>query len=300
MGRRCFSFGAGPWDPDRRFETSCLLRPWTLFFCRAAMCIYAFVTIFFIIIFSCTAESSPPTPSSPSPETPIAMTEKDVTTGCASVPRSFSYFTVLSYWGLAFYFLFASVHTFSYARTRQPLLLRFPRPLQALHALFYSSVVVFPFIVTLTYWAVLSRSFHFPTAFDTWRNLSQHALNSVFALFEIIVPRTNPLPWLHLLWLALILLTYLAVAFITLADQGFFVYGFLDYRQAGGRAYVAAYVLGITAALVLIFCAVHFLIRLRCWLTESKLQLAAKYAREPLVVADVEVADVKTKASREK
>ncbi|RDA93216.1 hypothetical protein CP533_6494 [Ophiocordyceps camponoti-saundersi (nom. inval.)] len=297
MGRRCFSFGAGPWDPDRRFETSCLVRPWTLFLCRAAMCIYAFVTIFFIIIFDCTAITSPP-PSSPSHKTATtaATTAKDTTTGCASVPRSFSYFTVLSYWGLAFYFLFASLHSFSYARTGHPLLLRFPRPLQALHSLFYSSIVVFPFIVTLTYWAVLYRA-SFPTAFDTWRNVSQHALNSVFALFEIVVPRTSPLPWLHLAWLALFLLAYLAVAFITLADQGFYVYAFLDYRQAGGRAYVAAYVFGITFALVLIFCAVHFLIRLRCWLTESKLKLAVKYARDPSLAADIEAAVVETKAS---
>ncbi|RCI07992.1 hypothetical protein L249_7834 [Ophiocordyceps polyrhachis-furcata BCC 54312] len=294
MGRRCFAFGAGPWDPDHRFETSSLVRPWTLFLCRAAMCIYAFFTIFFIIIFNCTAQSSPPTPS-PS-QKPTTTAAKDTTTGCASVPRSFSYFTVLCYWGLAFYFLFASLHTFSYARTARPLLLRFSRPLQALHALLYSSIVVFPFIVTLTYWAVLFRS-RFPTTFDAWRDLSQHALNSIFALFEIIVPRTSPLPWLHLLWLAICLLAYLAVAFITLADQGFYVYAFLDYRQAGGRAYVAAYVLGITFALVLIFCAVHFLIRLRCWMTESKLQLAAKYAREPVLVADVEVADVETKAA---
>ncbi|PFH56791.1 hypothetical protein XA68_15986 [Ophiocordyceps unilateralis] len=291
MGRRCCSFGAGPWDPERRFETSSLIGPWSLFLCRAGMSVYGFVTIFFIIVYSCTAPDTPP-PKSPPPQAP----NHDTATGCASVPRSFSYFTVLSYWGLAFYFLVAALHSFSYIRSARPFLHRLPRPLQALHSLFYSSVVTFPFLVSLTYWAVLYRAW-FPSAFDAWRNFSQHALNSVFALFEILVPRVRPLPWIHLPWLALILLAYLAIAFITLADQGFYTYAFLDYSRTGGRAHVAAYTLGITAALVLIFCAVHFLIRLRCWLTESKLGLDAKNAREPVLVADVEVADVEIKGS---
>ncbi|PHH75515.1 hypothetical protein CDD80_2312 [Ophiocordyceps camponoti-rufipedis] len=309
MGRHGCSFGPGPWDPDRRFETSCLIGPLPLSICRAAMFLYAFVTLVFVIGYSC---SSPPsslessiTNKSNTTTTNTNSTDPSqpqnldfATAGCTSVARSFSYFTVLSYWGLAFYFLVAALHSLSYARSApKSLLARLPRPLQALHSLFYSSVVVFPLIVSIVFWAVLYRNW-FLSAYDAWRNISQHTLNSAFALFEIIVPRTEPLPWIHLLWLAAILLAYLAVAFITLAHQGFYTYDFLDYRRAGSRGRVAGYVLGITAALVIFFCAVHFLILLRIWLTETKLGLDAKHAREPVLVADIESADVEAKASK--
>lgn len=265
------------------------------------MSLYAFVTVIFVIGYSCALprstppESSITTTNTTTPSQPSTL--DSATTGCTSVAHSFSYFTVLSYWGLAFYFLVAALHSLSYARSaQQSLLARLPRPLQALHSLFYSSVVVFPLVVSIVFWAVLHRGW-FSSAFDAWRNISQHALNSAFALFEIIVPRTEPLPWSHLLWLAVILLAYLALAFITLAHQGFYTYAFLDYHRVGGRGQVAGYILGITAALVIIFCAVHFLIRFRRWLTETKLGLDAQHARPPVPVADMESIDVEAKAS---
>ncbi len=45
--------------------------------------------------------------------------------------------------------------------------------------------------------------------------ISEHALNSVFALFEIIIPRTDPPPPLHLVFLIILLACYLSVAYIT-------------------------------------------------------------------------------------
>ena len=35
MAGQAFKFGTGLWDPTHRFETSWLLSPWVLFFCRA-------------------------------------------------------------------------------------------------------------------------------------------------------------------------------------------------------------------------------------------------------------------------
>lgn len=35
MAGRPFKFGTDAWDPTHRFETSWLLSPWLLFFCRA-------------------------------------------------------------------------------------------------------------------------------------------------------------------------------------------------------------------------------------------------------------------------
>lgn len=39
-GRHAFRFGTDLWDPTHRFETSWLLSPWALFFCRALIVSY--------------------------------------------------------------------------------------------------------------------------------------------------------------------------------------------------------------------------------------------------------------------
>lgn len=166
---------------------------------------------------------------------------------------------------------------------------RFPRSLQALHALFYSTIVTFPFLVTIVYWVVLYKGPWFDSQFVAWSNVTQHGLNSAFALFEVIIPRTNPPLWIHILWLILILVGYLAVAYITVAHQKFYTYNFLDYREVGGRGLVAAYVFGIAAGIVIIFCIVWLLIWARRWLTESKLGLDGKFGPQRSSRRDVEM-----------
>ncbi|KAG5937627.1 hypothetical protein E4U53_008169 [Claviceps sorghi] len=201
--------------------------------------------------------------------------------------QSFSYFTVLTYWGLAFYFAVSAVHTLSYARrlARRPqsptcLLDALPRALQALHSLFYTTVVTLPFLVTAVYWALLYKGRWFAVEFDAWRNVSQHALNSVVALFEVVFSRVEEPPWVHALWLLAIALGYLAVAYLTVATQGWYTYDFLDHDALGGRGYVAAYVFGIAVGVVLAFAVVRGLIWLRRWVTEVKLGMGAQYAVE--------------------
>lgn len=85
--------------------------------------------------------------------------------------HSFSYFTNLTYWGLAFYFFFSALHTVSYVRTGSPLLSRWPRPLQALHSFFYTTVVTFPVLVTVVFWAILYSGPWFPVTFNAWSNV---------------------------------------------------------------------------------------------------------------------------------
>lgn len=55
-----------------------------------------------------------------------------------------------------------------------------------------------------------------------WSNISKHALNSVFALFEIIFTNVPPMPWVDLPATIIILAAYLGVAYITHATQGFY------------------------------------------------------------------------------
>lgn len=263
-----------PFDPSERYVTSWLFPPVLLACSRLLLSLYAFLTIFFIFGW-------------------------DASHGHAqALRRSFSYFTDLTFWGLAFYFLVSGLHTFQYARTGLSWLGRWPRSLQAAHAVFYSTVVTFPFLVTIVYWAILYSSPWFPVVFNAWSNVwrpqilqplllgrtpglisnqtSRHLLNSFFAIFEIIIPRTDPLPLIHLLFLVIILALYLALAYITHAVQGFYTYDFLDPGQGRGR--VAGYVFGILAGVCVVFGLVWCCIRLRKWLTETKWHLEGKFS----------------------
>ncbi|KAI9753697.1 MAG: hypothetical protein M1815_006030 [Lichina confinis] len=251
-----------PFDPFYRFATSWLLPPWVLFAYRALMCLYAF-TVSLIT---------------------LGWPGEDAV-------RQLSYFTVLTYWGIAFYFLFAALHTLALLIAGAPFLNRWPRPLQALHSIYYSSIVTYPFLVTIVYWAILSKPF--PTTYSAWRGISQHVLNAVFAFLEIILPRTAPPPWLHVLPLLILLVLYVALSYVTFATQGFFPYDFLDPR-VGGRGRVTIFAFGILAAVLVIFLFARTLIWLRMRLTERR-RSPAPASPESSTLSDVSPA-VPTKA----
>ncbi|KAF2032492.1 hypothetical protein EK21DRAFT_87088 [Setomelanomma holmii] len=243
---------SGKFDPSHRLATSWVLPPSILFLLRALLSIYAFVTIFFIFGWNGSH----------------GMSEES--------RQSFSYFTHLTYWGLAFYFAFAAIHTGSYWLIGTPFLAQWPRALQIAHSMFYSTVVVYPFIVTIVYWGLLAPG-RFPSAFSLWSNTSQHAMNSLFALVEIFFPRTSPLPWLDLVPIIILLALYLGLAYLTHATQGFYVYDFLD-LQEHSSGIVAAYIVGILVAAIIVFLIVRYLILLRVWVTEKKLGKSGKFS----------------------
>jgi hypothetical protein len=124
--------------------------------------------------------------------------------------------------------------------------------------------------LVVVYWGILFDSF--VTRFDLWSNVSQHALNSAFSLFEVLFARTEPMPWIHLLWLIILLALYLGVAFITHATEHWWVYSFLDDKQKGGRGLVAGYIFGILAGCIVVFIVVRYVILLRQWIVEKKLR----------------------------
>ncbi|PHH61455.1 hypothetical protein CDD81_363 [Ophiocordyceps australis] len=249
--KRTFTLTPEPFDVENRFVTSWIFTPFTLAAIRMTIGSYILSSILFIIAWSC---SHPAT-----------------TGGCVASRRSFSYFTVLAFWGQAFYFIVAAIHTFFHAAWpgNLSLLSRFRRPFGALHSFFYSSVVVFPLLVSIIYWAMIFKGPWRGSTFDSWRNVSQHALNSVFALIEMILARTSLLPVVHLLWLFCILVAYLGVAFVTNIDQDFFVYAFLDKNKVGGPGLVAAYIACVAMALVVVFIVAQVIIRVRLWAVES-------------------------------
>ncbi|KAI1772639.1 hypothetical protein F4818DRAFT_134427 [Hypoxylon cercidicola] len=252
-----FAFGTGPWDPSHRFETSWVLPPFVLFVLRVIMSLYIFVTLLFNIGYEC------------------AHAEQY---GCEDARDNFSYFTVLTYWGLAFYLLFSALHTFTYARSTVPLLDSWPRPLQALHSFYFTTVTTFPFIVTVVYWGLLYQygSEWFPTAYDAWLNISQHAFNSLFALSEILLSRIGSPPWIHGFWLLILMSLYLALAEVTHATKGFYTYGFLDPSIV--HSVLAAYICGIGIGTVIVFGIVKYVVLLRVWITETKMGQHGKFA----------------------
>ncbi|KAF2180066.1 hypothetical protein K469DRAFT_753580 [Zopfia rhizophila CBS 207.26] len=237
-------------DSTFRFETSWILPPSLLFSLRALLSLYAFTTIFTIFGYNATHGMS------------------------ANSRHSFSFFTNLTYWGLAFYFAFSALHTGSYWFSGKPLLARWPRLLQTAHSMFYTTITIFPWIVTIVYWALLYSGF--PTPFSSWTNTSQHALNSVYALFEILFPRTAPLPFLHLIVIIFILALYLGLAYITYATDHYFVYDFLD-NKTNSPGKVAGYIIGILVAAIIVFLIVRYMIVLRVWVTEKKFGKTGKF-----------------------
>lgn len=255
-----FRLATDLWDPSHRYETSWILPPWLLFAIRLLIGLYILVTRFFIIGWSCTHESEG---------------------GCTSVVNSFSFFTVLTFWGLGFYFIVAAIHTGTYAFRGRPLLDSFPRILQALHGLYYTTICTMPLLVTVVYWAILSDSRE-RSVFSNWSNISQHAANSAFALFEIIIPRTSheQLLLVHMLWLVIILALYLSLAYLTEATRGFYPYPFLD-PEENGRGVLAGYILGIAVASIIFFWIAKGLVWLRQWLTERKMGMDGKFAGQP-------------------
>lgn len=256
MHRRPFLvlFGADPaLDHLHPYETSWLVSPVVLGLIRAIIAIYAFFTIIYMFGYYATADGEN-----------------------YLVGQSFSYFTNLNLWGMAFYFLVSAVHSLTYAATgRSVIFEKLPRVFRGLHALYYTCVTTFPFLVLIIYWGVLYGGF--ATWFDVWSNTSEHALIGIYALLEIFLTTTPPHPVLNLAFLILILLLYLALAYLTNYTEGFYTYSFLDpgsHGQHSGK--VAAYCFIILAAIIVLFLVSWVLIWLRRRLTGGKVKRARR------------------------
>ncbi|KAI9720409.1 MAG: hypothetical protein M1812_002915 [Candelaria pacifica] len=134
----------------------------------------------------------------------------------------------------------------------------------------------------VVFWGALYSGPWFQVTAVAWSNVSQHGLNSFFALFELIISRTLPPPALHLLFLIIFLALYLGLAYLTHAVQGWYPYTFLD-PAAGHRV---AYIFGILAAIIVVFLVVALLIWVRKWVTEKKLRLTGRFRKGEARIID--------------
>ncbi|KAE8150306.1 hypothetical protein BDV25DRAFT_113120 [Aspergillus avenaceus] len=259
--------GADPsLDHTHAFETSWLLPPLAYGVLRGLIALYIFVTIFFIWGWDGTHGDR------------------------AAIGQSFSYFTWLTYWGLGFYHLVACAHTTCYALTGRSVLFdRWPRALRALHSLFYTTITTFPFLVTIVFWAILHSGW-FNHTFNAWSNLSQHGLNSLYALLEIILPSTNPHPLMTFPFLVLLLLLYVSLAYLTYHTQGFYTYSFLDPGEHGEHSgKVTAYCFIILAAIIIIFAITWGVIWLRRKVTGGKAKRSVYDRERPMQMEEFHV-----------
>lgn len=153
---------------SHRFVTSWLLPPTFLAILRGIVALYTFTTIFFIFGWQGTH-------------------------GLADAnDRELSYFTSLTFWSIAFYSIFSAVHTYLYARRGYAPLDQWPKPLQALHSLLYTTIITFPFLVTIVFWVVLFDGHWFPVNFDAWSNVSILVQRSSTLLLTSPRPRATP------------------------------------------------------------------------------------------------------------
>ncbi|KAF5335829.1 hypothetical protein D9611_009658 [Ephemerocybe angulata] len=187
----------------------------------------------------------------------------------------FSYFTNLTFIGICAYFFASGVQTYAYAKSSrngdlEPTfpLQRWGRVLQYLHVLLYTTIVTFPILVTIVYWALLASSESFETPYTSYSNIVKHALNSAFALFEIIFTNVGLLPWLNLPVTIVILAGYVGVAYITHETQGFYPYAFLNPKKQGAK--LAGYIVGIAVGEAIIFVIVWAIIKLREFIVLKK------------------------------
>ncbi|RMZ92055.1 hypothetical protein DV736_g717, partial [Chaetothyriales sp. CBS 134916] len=264
-------FGVPPGRFDSTpFVTSWVLPTYALATIRIIFSIYSFITIFFsfnwfadhVVIFHIQDIKTPAT---------------TYTVGAEGIRYSFSDFSYLSYWALAFYMLVASIHTFVYARRGYTWLDRWPQVLQLLHSAFYTTIVTYPILVSIVYWGSMWTRTWWPGHFSQWNMISIYALNSAYAAFEIIIPNTLPYPWAHYSIIALCMSLYVGIAYITKATEGIYIYPWLDPKNGIKQLilHIVCYAALIVGIYVLVRCAI--VIRWRLTNREPKFSMGWIY-----------------------
>ncbi|KAI8805713.1 hypothetical protein BJ742DRAFT_855825 [Cladochytrium replicatum] len=145
----------------------------------------------------------------------------------------FSAFTTLTWTGLVLFNFIAVLHGVYYLRTGRHLDHRY-RILNLIVWGSYVCVAVFPWVVSVVYWSVLSGPLlKEPTPYGIFINVSFHALNLAFCLVELTI---NRIPLFFTQWPIYLItaLLYLAWAYVQnvifspLVGFDFYIYPFLN------------------------------------------------------------------------
>ncbi|KAJ7613868.1 hypothetical protein DFH06DRAFT_1484505 [Mycena polygramma] len=224
-------------DPQHKLVTSPFFSSRVLAAIRLAVACYTFVVLVFSIVWG------------------IVVTK--------DAQSFFSYFTHLTYSGICGYFFASGIQTALYARHGQKAypLQRWAKPWRFLHLTLLSTITAYPILVSLVFWGVIADASTFDDRFDAWSAISVHLLNSVFALFEILLTNTPASAWIFLPFGVLFLVGYVGVIYITYATQHFYAYTFMNPDH--GTGHLVMYILGIGLAECIIFAIVHGIVLLR-------------------------------------
>ncbi|KAH8829485.1 hypothetical protein DL96DRAFT_1814695 [Flagelloscypha sp. PMI_526] len=172
-----------------------------------------------------------------------------------------SYLSCLQLIGLTSYLTSSAVQSWFYVlKETCPLTSSWPLLLLRLHYVLLATVLVIPFVVTVTYWTILVTPEKLDNTEKVWKNVSVHVCNSVYVVFEIFLTNIPPPPWLHLFAPLACLSMYLGVAYITHATQGFYTYPFLDPTHPKK---LAIFIPCIGAATIIAFIFVKYIITYR-------------------------------------
>ncbi|KAM3422723.1 hypothetical protein BST61_g208 [Cercospora zeina] len=252
-------------DPEATYVRSQFLSPRMLAYARALMALYCWMTL--IVGYSWMAYEQA---RNNLRDVNIPPYTQILDRG--AIAKSFSFFTFIVFWSQAFYFTVSSWHTFTYAKkkknasapsSKSHLHDDFPRFLQFAHSLWHSTIITYPFLVSIVYWSTMyAGPWSSAMVFTRWMNVSIHGLNSLFALLEILCSAVAPPPVVpHLLVILLGLSLYLGLAYVTHADQGFYVYEWMN--PAWGWRSVTGHVFAYAAGMIGIYCAVWVAIWIR-------------------------------------
>ncbi|KAF2216215.1 hypothetical protein CERZMDRAFT_93512 [Cercospora zeae-maydis SCOH1-5] len=257
-------------DPEATYVRSRLLSPKALAYTRALMALYCWMTL--IVGYSWMAYERARNNLRDVNIPPYAQILDR-----GAIAKSFSFFTYIVFWSQAFYFTISSWHTFTYAKERNAstpsskshLHDDFPRCLQFAHSLWHTTIITYPSLVSIVYWCTMyAGPWYSAMVFMKWMNISVHGLNSLFALLEIVCSAVAPPPFVsHLLVILLGLSLYLGLAYVTHADQGFYVYEWMN--PAWGWRSVTGHVFAYAAGMIGIYCAVW----LAVWTRERVLRV---------------------------
>ncbi|KAJ3861031.1 hypothetical protein EV359DRAFT_47993 [Lentinula novae-zelandiae] len=222
-----------PFDTHRAYVTSPWFSSMTLAAIRGMIALYTLATLLVILIWQATV-----------------LHDAD---------GYFSYFTELTHIGICSYYWASFTQTFFYAlRQRHSMerlpeypLQKWPRIFQLLHVMLGTTIISYPILVTIVFWALLASPAVFSTKFGTWSNISIHVLNTAWSLFEMIGTNSPPPRWSMLPCMIIILALYLALAYVTHATQGFYPYSFLN--PSTSHSLLAGYIIGIAVAACIVF-----------------------------------------------
>ncbi|THU95013.1 hypothetical protein K435DRAFT_839632 [Dendrothele bispora CBS 962.96] len=223
-------------DPHHKFVTSPFFSSTVLAYIRGLVALYTFSTLLFTLIWQAVV--------------------------LHTASGYFSYFTELTNIGICSYYWASFVQTTAYVRNgsggrgKGYPLQKWGKTLQVLHMMLGTTIVAYPILVTVVFWGLLRSSSTFANTFFTWDNISLHALNTVFSLFEVLFTNSPPPSWFMVPFVVFVLALYLALAYVTHVTQGF-------YHPQKEHIKLAGYIIGILIVDLIIFSIVKGIMTLR-------------------------------------